>query len=45
LWNSKHYYQVRMENDKQLRSALTMMPKAKEIGELHTWKDYTENKR
>ena len=44
LWNSEHYYQVRMENDKQLRTALTMMPEAKEIGELHTWKGHTENK-
>lgn len=43
LWNSDHYYIIRISADSQVETALSLMSKAKEIGQLHDWKNLSQN--
>jgi len=39
LWDSEHYYMIRITGDDDVRKAIEKMPEAIRIGELHAWKD------
>ena len=43
LWNSDHYYIIRISADSQVETALSLMPEAKKIEQLHEWKNYSQN--
>ncbi|MDZ7315307.1 MAG: S41 family peptidase [candidate division KSB1 bacterium] len=37
LWNSEHYYKVRITADREVEQAVRMMPEAERIKNLHSW--------
>lgn len=37
LWDSEHYYQVRIKGDSEVQRAVVMMREAERIKNLHTW--------
>jgi carboxyl-terminal processing protease len=37
LWDSEHYYQVRIKGDSEVQRAVVMMPEAERIKDLHAW--------
>ena len=37
LWDSKHYYMIRVLADSEVQDALKLMPEAARIGQLHDW--------
>jgi carboxyl-terminal processing protease len=39
LWDSQHYYQVRISADSQINTALNLLPEAKRVFGLHSWED------
>ncbi len=38
LWDSEHYYMVRIQGDKEVQKAAALMPEAERIKNLHAWK-------
>jgi carboxyl-terminal processing protease len=44
LWDSQHYYQVRIADDPQIKSAVNLLPKARQIQSMHAWNGLTADK-
>ncbi|MBN1999723.1 S41 family peptidase [candidate division KSB1 bacterium] len=44
LWDSQHYYKIRISGDEEVNTAIELMPEAERIGKLNDWKDFTQNK-
>jgi carboxyl-terminal processing protease len=46
LWDSKHYYMIRVADDSQVQAAVTLMPEAAQVLSLHEWNSgYSQIKR
>ncbi len=38
IWDSEHFYRVRLSGDEQVKQAIDLIPRAREIKNLHDWK-------
>jgi len=44
LWDSQHYYQIRIAEDTQVKTALSLLPEAARIQNIHAWDGETVEK-
>ncbi len=44
LWDSQHYYKIRISGDEEVITAIELVPEAERISKLNDWEEFTENK-